>query len=159
MFLVGAWGGFRGCLHACSSPCLCVQEGRCVEYAFSVTVPGRFSSPPFSPPWVAEKSSSGQTPDGTPVLGWWNGRRPAKPRTVPRSLAGGTAGGQLNSANNTPSCPGFGRTPAVPPARGRGAGRGLAGRRPFHHPRTGVAFGVWPDAGFSAIQGGRTGAN
>ena len=23
---------------------------RCVEYAFSVTVPGRFSSPPFSPP-------------------------------------------------------------------------------------------------------------
>ena len=68
------------------------RVSRCVEYAFSVTVPGRFSSPPFSPPF-------------------------------------------------------------------RGNVRGLAGRRPFHHPRTGVPSGVWPDDDFSATQGGRTGAN
>ena len=28
----------------------------------------------------------------------------------------------------------------------------LAGRRPFHHPGTGVASGVWPDAGRSTPQ-------
>ena len=27
MFLVWAWGRFRGCLHACSRPCLFVQAG------------------------------------------------------------------------------------------------------------------------------------
>ena len=31
--------------------------------------------------------------------------------------------------------------------------RNLAGRRPFHHPRTGVPSGVWPDAGRSTTQG------
>ena len=54
------------------------QVSRCVEYAFSVTVPGRCSSPPFYPPGCPRKS-----------------RRPAKPRTVPRSLGGGTAGVRL----------------------------------------------------------------
>ena len=43
-----------------------------------------------------EAQESGQTPDGAPVLGGWNGRRPAKPQTLPPFLVGGTAGVRPN---------------------------------------------------------------
>ena len=80
-----------------------------------------------------------------------------RPRSPP--LGSGDVGVRPNPGRGGVLCAEFSWTPAVPPPKDGGTVRGLAGRRPFHHPRTGVPSGVWPDADVSATQGGRTGAN
>ena len=84
---------------------------------------------------MVERPASGQTPDGTPVLGWWNGRRPAKFRTQHTTMSGVWPDAGRSTSQGPGYRPGFGRTPAVPPPRDRGTVRGLAGRRLFRYPR------------------------
>ena len=65
-----------------------------------------------------------------------------RPRSPP--LGSGDVGVRPNPGRGGVLCAEFSWTPAVPPPKDGGTVRGLAGRRPFHHPRTGVPSGVWP---------------